>query len=475
MTRLIPLLALLMASSVASADGHLPAGITQADLETVQQLQTRALESELAWELLESLTTEVGPRKAGTEGDEKAVAWAEAKFAELGFDRVWKEPVTFPFWRRGGIAVSMTAPFQHQFAGIALGGSPGPPEAGIEAEVVHFETYADLEQAEPAAVADKIVFISNRMERHRDGSGYGRAVVARSMGSATAFDKGAAAIVIRSIGTDNNRIPHTGMMRIPTDDEGNFLFDELVPAAAISNPDADLLVRALERGQPVTLKLVLDAGMDGEASSFNVIAEMTGSESPEELIILGSHLDSWDPAPGAFDDAAGQAITTAAAKLISELPERPRRTLRVIYYANEEQGLWGARQYAEAHRDELDRHIIGAESDFGADRVWRLKATVSDQSRPVIETIAEALAPLDIQYDAEGRAFGGADVGQLRAAGMPVVDLNQDGTRYFDLHHTANDTLDKVDPDQLKQNVAAWVTFAWLAAQAETDFRPLPE
>lgn len=433
--------------------------------ETITGLQAEALESDLAWTLLESLTTEVGPRKAGTRGDALAVAWARAKFKELGFDRVRLEQVTFPFWRRGYERARIIAPREQDLAVTALGGSPGTGGV-LSAEVVHFESLAALEAAEAGSLAGKIAFVSQRMERTRSSLGYARAVGTRTQGPFVAAEKGASALVIRSIGTSTNRLPHTG--QISTTRAG-----EPVPSAAISNPDADLLVALLERGDPVRLELRLDVGMDGRRSSFNVIGEIDGREDLDEFVTLGAHLDSWDLGTGAHDDGAGVAIVMAAARHVADLSERPRRGIRVILFANEEQGIWGAKAYAEEHGSDLASHVIGVEADLGGGPVYQFRSRVRPEAEPAMDELAGYLRPLGIPRQVDRPAFGGADIGQLRRLGLAVVDLNHDAADYFDLHHTANDTLATVDPGAIAFNVAAYATFTYFAAESAVDFGPV--
>jgi len=432
-------------------------------------LQKRAMESDLAWQLVESLTTEVGARMPGTTKDAGAVAWMGDKFTALGFDKVWTEPVTFPLWVRGTQTARILAPFTQPLEIVTLGGSPST--AGeIEALVVEFKTYKDLKAAEDGSLKGKIAYISNRMERHRDGSGYSPAVTARSRGPYVAMQKGALALLVRSIGTDNNRLAHTGNI-------SNSQFSEPekgrpVAAAALSNPDADLLSRTIARGQPVTVALEIGSSFQGEYTSYNVIGEITGSTAADEVVLVGAHLDSWDQGTGALDDAAGIGIMTAAAKLVSA-EKRPHRSIWVVAFANEEQGLHGAKAFVAAHISELDRFILGGESDFGAGRIYRLRVNVKDSALPQVHQLAKELESLEITLDLETKAGGSADVGRLRAAGVAVVDLSQDGTYYFDWHHTQNDTLDKINPDDLAQNVAAWATVINAAANSETRFGPI--
>jgi len=426
-------------------------------LEIAQALREAALKDNGAYELLESLTTEVGPRVAGSPKERAAIDWAVAKFKAMGFDKVYTEPVTVPYWERISESAAVISPFGQPLVVTALGGSAATPKGGVTAEIAHFASFGDLVAADSASVKGKIVFISNRMKRSVDGSGYGPAVQARGRGASEAAKKGAVAIVIRSIGTDNHRVPHTGGVNYEKD-------VAKIAAAALSNPDADQLERIISRGKPVTFHLDIQTIDHGLVETANVIAEITGSSLKDDVILLGSHLDSWDLGTGAIDDGAGVAITMAAADLIRRTaPRRPLKTIRVVLYAAEEIGLYGARAYAAAHKADLTHHMMGAESDFGAGKIYALASNVRPESLHVIDAMAKLMGPLGIVRH-ESKAGGGPDVGQMGRIGMPVIDLKQDGTEYFDLHHTADDTLDKVDPDALRQNLAAWVIYAFIAA-----------
>lgn len=443
-------------------------GLDADDIANAEGLRDRAMAGSQAWSIVESLTTEVGPRLAGTEADARAVAWAQAKFTALGFDKVVLEPVRFPVWLRHREKAEVLAPFPQPLVVTALGGSVGTGDAPLEAEVVEFPDLAALVAAPEGSLAGKIAYIGNRMVRFKDGRGYGPAVGARSNGAVEAARKGAVAIVIRSIGTSNDRFAHTGTMRYVAD-------VPRIPAAALSNPDADLLSHMLSRGQPVRLRLDIAAETLGEYTSHNVIGEVTGRELPDEVVTIGGHLDSWDLGTGAIDDGAGIGITAAAGALIGQLERAPRRTVRVIAYANEEQGLYGGKAYAEARAaaGEIDAHQLGAESDFGAGRIYALRAGVDAAAWPVIERIGSVLAPLGIATESEGGSPG-PDVGPIVAKGAPWAQLAQDGIDYFDYHHTANDTLDKIDPKALDQQVAAYAVLAYLAAETDVDFGRAP-
>jgi Zn-dependent M28 family amino/carboxypeptidase len=441
--------------------------LRDADITRAEHLRELALHDDTAWDFTEGLTTEIGPRLAGSPNDLKAREWVIAKFKALGFDKVWTEPVSWPKWERRSEHAEVVAPFPQPLAISALGGSPATPAGGLTAEVVAFASLDALKAAAPESVRGKIVYVGPRMHAHRDGHDYGIGSAVRTRGPSIASTKGAAGFLLRSAGTDDNRTPHTGVTRF---EDGV----TPIPAAALSNPDADQVERILERGKGLTVKLELDCGMDGTYTGANVIAELTGSEKPDEYFIMGGHLDSWDPGTGAIDDASGIGIATGAAHLIAQLPERPRRSIRVVAFANEESGLFGGRAYAEAHKAEIANAVLGSESDLGADRIWKITASVKPEARGAIDRIAALLEPLGVEYDAAAPGHGGSDLSAVHAVGMAAVSLHQDATRYFDWHHTANDTLDKVDPEQLRQNVAVYAVVAFLAAQADGDFGSAP-
>ncbi|GAB4522286.1 MAG: M28 family metallopeptidase [Amphiplicatus sp.] len=465
--RLFPACAAALFFTVVAEAQTDPAPVTDAQRETADRLIDRALADDTAWEILESLTTEVGPRLAGSEAEARARDWAAAKMRALGFKNVRIETFELPYWNRLRESAEIVAPFAQPLAVTALGGSVATREGGLEGEIVRFETLQDLIDAPMQGFEGKIVFVDEIMTRTQDGSGYGAAVAKRSGAAREAGRRGAAAALIRSVGTDSHRLPHTGAMRYA---EGV----RQIPIAALSNPDADQLARALRLADgPVTVRLDIGVETRERAVSGNVIGEIPGRT--DEIIVIGGHLDSWDLGTGAVDDGAGVAITMAAAKLIGDLPGKPQRTIRVVLWGAEEVGLVGARAYVEAHKDELDRHVLASESDFGAGRVWRFQSRFGESALPKAAAIARVLRRLGVG-PGDNNAFGGPDVGPLRAAGVPVFTLAQDGWDYFDLHHTADDTLDKVDREALKQNVAAWAATVYLASQMEGGFRdPAPD
>lgn len=437
------------------------------DLLTVaQSLIERGQETGIAWDLLEGLVTEVGPRFAGTAGDRAAVSWALTELRELGFESIETEEVEVPRWVRGDIKVEITEPYPQDMVALALGGSPGTPDDGIQAPVVAAENVEALQDMDRSEVEGRIVFLSERMEATRDASGYAEVVPNRSAGPAVASEMGAVATVIRSVGSSDERVAHTGGTRFPDDVDP-------IPAAALPNPDADMLERQLDTGRTVKLDMHLTARELSPTTSANVIAEVPGRDPDAGVVLLGAHLDSWDITPGAHDDAAGVAIVTTAARLISELDRQPRRTLRVVLYANEEFGLSGAQTYAENRSDNLEEHFIALGADLGGDRVWRFDTVMNEDALATASAMFELIEPLGVEWG-DNDGYGIPDFIPLREQGVPILDPVQDATRYFDIHHTINDTLDKVDPESLQQNVAIYAALAWLAANVEEDFRPTP-
>jgi hypothetical protein len=413
----------------------------------VAELRERALKDDYAYDIVEGLTTEVGPRLAGTEAEARARDWAVRKLKAMGFANVRVEPFDMPVWVRGEEKAWITAPFPQPLAVTALGNSGATPAQGIEGELVGFATLDELKAAPDPAVRGKIVFVDHRMPRTQDGSSYGHFGGPRREGPTIASRKGALAIVVRSIGTDHHRNPHTGVMRF---EEGV----APIPAGALSVPDAEQVQRILKRGQPVRLKLVMTPRNIGTRQSGNVIAEVPGRDPKAAPILVSGHLDSWDLGTGAVDDASGVAIAAASAKRIMDAG-RPLRTIRVVWFGAEEVGLFGGLDYQKKHGKEP--HYAIAESDFGADRVWKVDSRLGKDREAEAKALQQALAPLGIVPGALDKAEG-SDISPLLADGLPGVTLAQDGTHYFDLHHTPDDTLDKVDPEALRQNVAAWTT-----------------
>ncbi|MBV2129436.1 M20/M25/M40 family metallo-hydrolase [Arsukibacterium indicum] len=419
------------------------------------------LNNDLAYKLVESLTVEVGPRLAGSEADARAVAWAEQKFRQLGFDKVWTEPFTMQYWERGNASLRVEAPFNQALVLTALGGSVGTPFDGITSQVVMFDNLQQLQQANPAEVKDKIVFINQTLRKDIRGSFYGQVVGARAQGAVEAAKLGAKAIIIRSVGTSNNRFAHTGIMRYSED-------VPRIPAAAISVPDAMQLSKMLAIHPETNLSLHMKNNLPGEVTSHNVIAEITGSKRPDEIVLIGAHIDSWDEGTGALDDGAGVGLVMATAALLKQ--QKPERTIRVVLFGNEEGGLIGARAYAAHHAAELKNHVFASESDFGAGRIWRFDTGFGEQALAFAAELQQDLKHLGIEAGSN-TASGGPDVSVLKAQGVPVASLQQDGTDYFDFHHTPNDTLDKIDPAALQQNLKAWLIMTSKIANSNVDLR----
>lgn len=464
-TRSFAMITALSTSTIALAAPATPTAVELAQSGTDPALS-----------IISDLTTEIGPRQAGTPAEGAARKWAVRRLQAMGFQNVRQEGYQMPTWVRGDEQASLTGPFPPQKLAItALGhsGSTGPE--GLEGEIVYFPSYDALVAAPDAQVQGKIVFIDNQMKSTQDGSGYGQYGRARFVGPNAAAKKGAKAVVIRSIGTDSHRVPHTGV----TNFEAGVT---PIPAGAISNPDADLLVGQWKRTRgfrtgtaslggtqgPLTMKLLLTPKNLGEQPSGNVIAEVVGSDPAASPVILACHLDSWDLGTGAIDNAAGCGIITAAAKYIMAAGQ-PRRTIRLLWAGAEEVGTFGGKAYFDTYGTQ--KHAVALESDFGADNIWSVNYKLPDSAADLAKRISAALAPFGVV--ASGNvARGGADIGGLVQMGTPVIDLRQDGTRYFDLHHTADDTFDKIDPMQLRQNVIVWT--AALSILANSDDQELP-
>ena len=451
---------ILLASGAATA-------ATAGGTDFNDQLRSQALAGNQAWEILESLTTTVGARPVGSPAMAHAREWAVAKLTALGFTNVHVEPFTKEnAWVRGPESAYVVGAVPRRLALTALGNSVPTPAAGIEAEVAVFPTLWHLTRAAPGSLHGKIAFVNQPMVRTQNEEGYRTTVRARTEGPSIAADKGAVAYLTRSITASDAPLPHTGLTRYsPT--------GLRIPAAALAVPDADLVARLASRGSPVRMRLSLQSTVIDKTDAWNVVGEIKGREFPEQIVLVGGHLDSWDLSESASDDGAGVAITAAAAALIGALPRHPRRTIRVVLWGSEETEGSGA-AYAAAHQNEVPDIVLAAESDFGAGRAYRLALPKVDPADSRVLEMAAALAPLKVIVSPDPARSGGSDIEALRIAGVPVASFNQDQTRYFDVHHSADDTLANVDRRDLDQNVAAWALLIYMVADSGIDFRAAP-
>jgi hypothetical protein len=397
----------------------------------------------------------------GSPAMERARDWGVAKLKELGFENIKVEAFTTPAWSRGAEAAEVVGPWPHKLAILGLGNSSPTPAGGITAPIVVFKSYQAMLDQPVGSLAGKIAVVTQAMGRTQDGSSYGAVGVQRRAGEPEAAKRGAVGYLIRSLSTDDTRLPHTGAGAAGG-----------IPAAALSPPDAELLERLAARGKPVLVKLQMESSANPTAAAWNISGEIRGKEKPDEVIVVGGHLDSWDPGTGAIDDGAGIAITTAAAKLAAG-PGKPKRTIRVVMWGSEEQG-GSSGAYVAAHKEEAPKLIVAGESDGGAGRVWSVSIPAPGAAHPAMTAFKSTLPKLKAAVNRAPPAEGGADISGLIGAGVPFVDFNQDMSRYFDLHHAADDTLDKIDPAELSQNVAVWAAFLYTVANSDVDFRAKP-
>jgi Zn-dependent M28 family amino/carboxypeptidase len=438
------------AAAVPAAAQDLAAGVAA--------VRDKALSDPTAWDVAESLTTEVGARPVGSPAMERARDWGVATLKRLGFQNVHVESFTTRAWSRGPESAEVVGPYPHKLAILGLGNASPTPTGGLTAPIVLFKTYQEMLDQPVGALAGKIAVVTQRMGRTQDGSSYGFNGPIRFLGAAEAARRGAVGYLIRSLSTDDTRLPHTGAGAAAG-----------IPAAALSTPDAELLEHMVARGKPVTVRLDMASSVNPAAPAWNVVGEIPGREAPDEVIVIGGHLDSWDPGTGAIDDAAGIAITTGAAKVVAAAGA-PRRTIRVVMWGSEEQGGSSA-AYAAAHKAEVGKMVVVGESDSGPGRVWSISLPKAGATHPAMKAFRAAMPPLKADISPEAPRFGGSDVEGLVALGAPFVSFDNDASRYFDLHHSADDTLDKIDPSDLAQNVAVWASFLYAAANSDVDFR----
>ncbi len=409
-----------------------------------------ALTSPKAYERLSYLTDRIGHRLSGSASLERAIAWALAEMKNDGLDNVRAEKVMVPHWVRGEESLEMTGPVPQKLAMLGLGNSVGTPAEGITADAVVVRNFNELD-ALGEKVRGKIVVYNVPF------TSYGATVRYRGAGASRAARWGAVAALVRSITQVSLQTPHTGAMN----------YDEKqpkIPTAAITIEAAETLQRLHDRGERATLRLKMEAKFLPDAESANVVAELKGTEKPDEVVLVSGHFDSWDVGQGAHDDGGGCIIAWEAVRLLKELGLRPRRTIRVVLYTNEENGLRGGNAYRDAHRAELVKHILAIESDSGVYRPegFGLAATAPPQARANMQEIAKLLS--GIRADSIAADGGGADIGPIMREGVMGASLDVDGSHYFDIHHTHADTLDKIKPHDLALCVASMAVMAYTVA-----------
>lgn len=447
------LLALLVAVSAAA----------QSSQQTAQRIIDHTLANSRAYEHLSYLTDTIGPRLSGSRGAELAVRWTTQQLRSWGID-TRNETVIVPHWVRGAERGHLPSHNNQQIVLTALGGSIATRAEGITAEVVEITSYDQLAQLGRAKIAGKIVFYNAPMDMQLVESGrafeaYGKAVIFRGRGASRAAEFGAVAAVVRSVASGSLRTPHTGGMSYDPK-------HPKIPAAAITTEDADLIHRLLAKGDRVRMHLVLTPRTLPDVASANVIAEIRGSEHPEQIVVIGGHLDSWDLGTGAIDNGSGVSMVMETMRVLKELGIRPKRTIRAVLFMNEENGLRGGRTYFAnaAKREELHRHVAAIETDAGAATPTGFITTLEGRNLEQIQTrlrVLSRVAPMTFSSS----KHTGADTSPLTDAGIPGFGLVPNPRHYFDFHHTPADTLDKVDPKALAQNTAVIAATAYLLAE----------
>jgi carboxypeptidase Q len=401
-----------------------------------------------AWERLAELTDTFGARLSGSENLERAIAWAVETMRRDGLENVRAEPVMVPRWIRGLESAEIVSPVRSPLAMLGLGGSVGTPADGIQAETLVVSSFAELDARAADAKGRIVVF-------NVPFTTYGETVQYRSSGPSHVAEAGGAAMLLRSVGPVGLRTPHTGALRYAPG-------TRQIPAAGISAEDADRLHRMQRRGTRTVVRLKMEAKFLADVESANVVAEVRGRELPDEVVVVGGHYDSWDVGTGATDDGGGCIATWEALRIVKALGLRPRRTLRVVLFTNEENGLRGGFAYRDRYRQELSRHVLMIESDGGVFRPTGFGFSGNDAARATVEQIGSLLAGIDAHRI--GPTGGGADIGpSVEAARIPAMSLNADGN-YFLIHHTPADTIDRIRPDEIARATAAIAVMAYVVA-----------
>lgn len=470
-----PFASLLLIASLTTTAALAADATPEVDPATLAKLRDAALQSDYAYERLSDLTDTIGPRLSGSKQAAAAVTQVADAMRALGAT-VTLQPVKVPHWVRGEERAELVG-YPGQPEGLtqridltALGGSGATPAKGLTREVVVVRSFAELE-AKAAAVKDRIVLLSvpfdqNLAENGHSGVAYGQGGEPRFRGPAAAAKLGAAAMLVRSVGGARFRLPHTGATRF--DDKG-----PKIPAAAVTVEDALLIERLSAKG-PVTMTLTVTPQTLPDADSYNVIADWPGRDKPDEVVVLSGHLDSWDLGTGAIDDGAGVASAMGALSVLKSQGLRARRTIRLVAYMNEENGSRGSRAYFDANKGSIEKQIAAIESDAGAGLPLGLHANVTLGSIKRLEALTDALRPIGASVLKRSDRPVGADIAPLSLAGVPGFEPLLDTRHYFDYHHTAADTLDKVEPDHLRRQVAVMTTLAWWLAEAPEPLERLP-
>jgi carboxypeptidase Q len=453
------------------APGEEHASGTQAGLEPAalqamaERLRTEERTSQGAYERLAWLCDRIGPRLSGSPQAAAAVGWAAATMRKDGLKDVRQEPVMVPHWIRGTEEITLVTPVTRRLEGLALGMSVSTPPEGITGEVVEVDSL-DALQALGEKVRGRIVLFDQAIWRDPDGEGYGHISPLRHAGPSAAARQGAIGTLIRSLGTLDARLPHTGTLSYEED-------APKIPAAAISAEDALHLHRLLAAGETVRVRMLLDCRTLADAPSANVVGEWRGREQPDEIVLLGAHLDSWDVGAGAHDDGAGVVMVLEAIHLLKTLDLHPRRTLRAVLFMNEENGVRGGKGYAADHAAELPRHVAAIESDRGAGPPLGFSVAAGPGGADSVRGFAQGLAAIGAAAITEG-GDGGVDISRMRAAGVPLLGLRSDMSGYFDWHHTRADTLDKIDRASLADGVVALAVMAYALAESDPPLPRLP-